>query len=66
MDDSAVKHLIEHCERSNIMETTYRHLSDDDHIKAAEEALGLRDEEEDATTLTPRCVRPATDHFLTV
>jgi len=46
MDEATIKHLIGHGPESTIMESTYQHLSDDDHIEAAEVAAGLRDEEE--------------------
>ena len=52
MDEATIKHLIGHGPDSMIMESTYQHLSDEDHIEAAEIAAGLRDEEEDSP-LTP-------------
>jgi integrase len=52
MDEATIKHLIGHGPDSTIMESTYQHLSDDDHIEAAEVAAGLRDEEEQSP-LTP-------------
>ncbi|MEF8885668.1 MAG: site-specific integrase [Haloarculaceae archaeon] len=52
MDDATVKHLIGHAPDSKVMETTYSHLSDEDHIKAAEEAAGVR-EPEDESSLSP-------------
>lgn len=52
MDDATVKHLIGHSPDSNVMETTYSHLSDEDHIRAAEEAAGIRDPEQESS-LTP-------------
>lgn len=53
MDESTIKHLIGHGPNSRIMETTYQHLTDDDHIEAAEVAAGLR-EPEDESPLTPQ------------
>lgn len=53
MDDATIKHLIGHGEGSSIMETTYQHLTDEDHIQAAEVAAGVR-EEEDESPLTPQ------------
>jgi integrase len=53
MDDTTIKHLIGHGAGSNIMQTTYQHLNDDDHIEAAEVAAGLR-EEESESPLTPQ------------
>jgi integrase len=62
MDDATIKHLIGHGPGSNIMETTYQHLSDEDHIKAAEVAADIRDEEENESPLTPQvcptCAEP--------
>lgn len=52
MDEATIKHLIGHGPGSAIMETTYQHLSDEDHIKEAEVAQGLR-KEEDKSPLTP-------------
>ena len=52
LDNDTIKHLIGHAAGSNIMETSYAHLNDDDYIKKAEVGAGLRDPE-DATTLTP-------------
>lgn len=53
MDDATIKHLIGHHPGSNIMETTYQHLNDDDHIESAEVAAGLREEEQESP-LTPK------------
>lgn len=47
-----IKYLIGHSADSQVMETTYSHLSGDDHVKRAEEAFGLR-EPEDNSPLTP-------------
>lgn len=60
MDDGTVKHLIGHTEGSNVMETTYRHLSDDDHIEAAEEAFGIGTDDEESLTppVCPTCNAP--------
>lgn len=52
MDDATIKHLIGHGEGSTVMETTYQHLTDEDHIKDAEIDFGVR-EEEDASPFTP-------------
>ncbi|MCU4718987.1 site-specific integrase [Halapricum hydrolyticum] len=53
MDESTIKYLIGHGPGSKVMETTYQHLSDEDHIKEAEIATGRR-EEEDTSPLTPQ------------
>lgn len=60
LDDGTVKHLIGHSADSDVMETTYRHLSDEDHVEAAELAFGLRDVEDDhvAPPVCPSCQRP--------
>jgi integrase len=54
MDNATIKHLIGHDPGSKIMETTYAHLSDEDHIKEAELAAGVREEQEDESPLTPQ------------
>lgn len=54
MDDATIKHLIGHDAGSKIMETTYQHLSDEDYIKNAEQAAGLREEKKDDSPLTPQ------------
>lgn len=54
MDDATIKHLIGHGQGSNIMSTTYQHLTDEDHIEAAEVAAGIKEEDEDDTPLTPQ------------
>lgn len=53
MDDSTIKFLIGHGQGSNIMSTTYQHLTDEDHIQAAEVATGMREEQEESP-LTPK------------
>lgn len=53
LPDETIKHLIGHSPTSNVMETTYSHLSDKDHIKRTEEAAGIRESEEDDSILTP-------------
>ncbi len=55
MDDATVKHLIGHGEGSTVMETTYQHLTDEDHIKDAEVEFGVRDEEEESPFTPPVC-----------
>lgn len=52
MDDDVIKRLIRHKPESDVMNTTYAHLSDSDYIQAAEEAFGFR-EEKDESTMTP-------------
>ena len=55
MDDATVKHLIGHSPDSNVMETTYAHLSDEDHIRAAEEATGIREPEKESSLSPDVC-----------
>lgn len=52
LPDDTVKYLIGHAADSKVMETTYSHLSGDDHVARAEEAWGIR-EPEDTSPLTP-------------
>ena len=52
LDDDVIKRLIRHKPESDVMTTTYKHLSDEDYIRKAEEAFGLR-EEEDHSPMTP-------------
>ncbi|MFB6219094.1 MAG: tyrosine-type recombinase/integrase [Halobacteriaceae archaeon] len=58
MDDSTVKFLIGHASDSTVMETTYQHLTDDDHIKDAEVAMGRREPEEPSTVGRTQCPNP--------
>jgi hypothetical protein len=55
MDDATVKHLIGHTPDSDVMETTYSHLSDEDHIRAAEEAAGIREPEQESSLSPDVC-----------
>jgi integrase len=61
MKDETIRHLIGHGPNSRVMETTYSHLDDDDHIREAREAFGI-DNGDDPHTLTPpvcpTCSRP--------
>jgi len=56
LDDATVKHLIGHRPDSQVMETTYSHLSDEDFIQAAEVGAGIS-EPEDESSLTPDICR---------
>jgi integrase len=53
LKERTVKYLIGHSKDSNVMETTYSHLSDEDFMRDAEAAFDLREEEEHST-LTPK------------
>jgi site-specific recombinase XerD len=55
MDDSTIKHLIGHGEGSQVMETTYSHLTDEDMNKDAEVSFGAREEEEESPFTPPVC-----------
>jgi len=57
-----IKYLIGHDAASQVMETTYSHLSGDDHVERAEEAFGIREPEDDSP-LTPE-VCPTCGHNL--
>jgi integrase len=52
MDESAIKHQIGHAPDSSVMEATYAHLKDSDHIQEAREAFGLETEDLESE-LTP-------------
>jgi integrase/ribosomal protein L40E len=52
MDESAIKHQIGHAPDSSVMESTYAHLKDSDHIREAREAFG-KETEEPESKLTP-------------
>lgn len=54
MNPSTIKHLIGHTEASTVMETTYQHLTDQDHIDAARAATESgRDNDEERDAFTP-------------
>jgi len=58
MGEAAVKHQIGHAPDSSVMEGTYAHLKDSDHIRDAREAFGKEiDEPESELTpeVCPRC-----------
>jgi integrase len=54
MDPSTIKFLIGHAQDSTVMESTYQHLTDEDHINAARQATDAgRQPEEEESSLTP-------------
>lgn len=54
MDPSTIKFLIGHGQDSTVMETTYQHLTDEDHINAARRQTDAgRDAEDKEGSLTP-------------
>lgn len=58
MDESAIKHQIGHAPHSSVMESTYAHLKDSDHIREARDAFDLetKDVESELTPeVCPRC-----------
>lgn len=50
VDTDAIRMLLGHAKDSKTLESTYRHLFDEDYIHKAEEALGYRDTDEDEGT----------------
>jgi hypothetical protein len=52
MDETAIKHQIGHAPNSSVMESTYAHLKDSDHIRAARDAFDLETEDQESE-LTP-------------
>lgn len=61
MDDGYIKWLIGHSKGSNVMETTYQHLSDSDYRENVEVAWGIRDAEEQSSMtpqFCPNCKEP--------
>lgn len=55
MDNEVIKHLIGHSPSSRVMETTYAHLSDDDFIQAARNAVpSIDDGDQPESSLTPQ------------
>jgi integrase len=55
MDTDTIKRIIGHSPDSNIMETTYQHLTDDDVIGKAERDMDISDEEPDSTFTPDTC-----------
>jgi hypothetical protein len=58
MDESAIKHQIGHASDSSVMESTYAHLKDSDHIRAARDAFDLKTEDHESELtpeVCPRC-----------
>ncbi|UBF22729.1 integrase [Halorubrum tailed virus 27] len=53
LPDSTIKFLIGHAPDSTVMETTYSHLSDEDHRDKAEVAAGVKDPTEKEKRFTP-------------
>lgn len=52
LDDGTIKFIIGHSQDSNVMNTTYSHLSADEYISKAEVGAGIKEKEE-GETLTP-------------
>jgi hypothetical protein len=55
MKEDTIRHLIGHREGSNVMETTYKHLTDDDYVKDAEISAGFRQPENESPLSPPIC-----------
>ena len=49
MDESSIKHQIGHKPGSDVMNTTYAHLKDSDHIREAREAFDLEVDDDEIT-----------------
>lgn len=64
INDSTLKYLIGHKEDSQVMETTYSHISAAKHVEKALEGYGIKEPE--ARAFTPdnclQCQRPLPDH----
>lgn len=55
MDDAYIKHLRGDAPGSNVMETTYRHLSDDDAVEHAQVATGEKEPEDESPLSPEKC-----------
>jgi len=55
MDDAYIKHLRGDAPGSNVMETTYRHLSDDDAVHHAQVATGEKEPEPESALSPEKC-----------
>jgi integrase len=53
LSDATIKWLIGHSPDSQVMETTYAHLSDEDRIRAAEVGAGIREPDAEDKSLSP-------------
>lgn len=55
MDDDVIKRLIRHKPESDVMNTTYAHLSDSDYMEKARAAMGydVEDDGEEGSPMTP-------------
>jgi len=53
LTDATVKWLIGHRPDSQVMETTYAHLTDEDRIREAEVGAGIRDPDDEEKSLSP-------------
>lgn len=53
LSDATIKWLIGHSPDSQVMETTYAHLSDEDRIREAEVGAGIREPDEEDKSLSP-------------
>ena len=57
MDETAIKHQIGHAPNSSVMESTYAHLKDSDHIRAARDAFDLETEDHESELTPEVCQR---------
>lgn len=57
MDESAIKHQIGHASDSTVMESTYAHLRDSDHITEARDSFDMETKERESELTPPVCPR---------
>lgn len=57
MDESAIKHQIGHASDSTVMESTYAHLRDSDHITEARDSFDMETDERESELTPPVCPR---------
>ena len=63
LPDDTVKWLIGHSPESDVMNTTYAHISGDDHSDKAQIAFGYKDEKDTAQRLTPDVCKACERHL---
>ncbi|QCC48135.1 tyrosine-type recombinase/integrase [Halobellus limi] len=55
LDDDTIKFLLGHAKDSNVMSTTYQHISADDYVKSAEAAFGIGDDDDGSPVVPELC-----------
>ena len=53
LPDDTIKFMLGHAKGSKVMETTYSHLTDEDHLERMNVATGLKEPEDEPAPLTP-------------